>query len=96
MKIYIADPIESRINENHWQASTHKGWVIIRAENEGNAIRIASSEYGIATHKIIGEDSTPLNPWRVGLVNYTELTNEEIESSNYSLEGKEEIIAKKG
>ena len=95
MKIFKGEPIESRMNENPWNASTHKGWVIIRAENEGNAMHIAASELGIAASIKIGE-VIPVNPWRGGLVNYTEIKVEEIERSNYSIGGEEGIIEKEG
>ena len=95
MKIFKAEPIESRINERPWDGSTHKGWVIVRAENERNVIHILSSEFGIAARLRSGED-TPKNPWRAGLANYTEMTDEEIESSEYSIEGEEGIIEKEG
>ena len=93
MKIFKAEPIPERLKENHWNASTHRGWAIIRAENEENAISIASSEFGIAALKKLGEE-TPVNPWRNGLAIFTELTKEEIEESSYSTKGEEGILNK--
>jgi len=95
MKIFKAEPIESSINEHHWNASTHKGWAIIRAEDEDGARRIASSEFVLHAPLRLGEQ-IPVNPWRAGHASYTELTNAEIESSGYSIEGEEGIIKKEG
>jgi len=88
MKIFKAEPVESRLNEPHWNTSTHKGWVIIRAIDEERAKHIASLEFRIATHHVPG-DIIPGNPWREGLVNYTEITE-----SEYSVEGEEGVLAK--
>ena len=93
MKIFKAEPITKRLNEHPWNASTHRGWVVIRAENERKAISIAASEFRTAATKNFGE-VIPVNPWRGGLAKFTEMTDAEIDHSNYSTAGEESIIDK--
>lgn len=92
MKIFKAKPIPESINEHHWEASDHRGWVIIRAESIKDAEMIAATEFGIMTRRVHRGD-TKLNPW-LSCVNYTEMTKAEIEKSNYSIEGEERILDK--
>ena len=89
MKIFKAEPNETRANENHWKRSPHKGWIIVRAENEEQARRVVSSELDRTN------EAGLVNPWdSEDIAIFTELTTEEIEEAQYSLNGEERILDK--
>ncbi len=46
----------------HWKASTYQGDLIVRAETEVNARRLATQAFWIATEKIPGKE-VAVNPW---------------------------------
>ena len=48
MPIWTLEPLD--LGNPNWEASTHKGRVIIRAENEKKARFLAAKAFGIATH----------------------------------------------
>jgi len=56
MKIFRGTPIESRLNDPRWATSTHKGWVIVRAENEDRAATLAMLAFIIATSRQPGAE----------------------------------------
>ena len=92
MKIFKVDPIKSGKKDHRWNASTHKGWAIIRAEDEREAEQVASQAFHKGAGRKIGEEIG--NPWASPLVNYTEMTHTEIETYGYSIEGEKGVIGK--
>ncbi|MCF8721882.1 hypothetical protein [Nitrospina gracilis] len=92
MKIFRAEPIPEFIDEHHWRRSTHKGWVIVRAENEDKARSLVAIEFGFAPERIPGQE-LPVNPWW-SHASFTELAQTEIEDAGYTLDGEEEILNK--
>ncbi|MFQ5683585.1 MAG: hypothetical protein ACE5HC_09965 [Candidatus Binatia bacterium] len=61
MPIWQLTPIDKA--SDHWQASTHKGEVIVRAASEGEARAKATAEFIIATRKVPGRE-TLFSPWK--------------------------------
>ncbi len=77
-KLSIANP-----DSPNWEASTYKGEVIVRAEDERQARMVTAQAFSIATERIPGE-STKYPPW-----NSSEDTICEImENSEYTPEGE--------
>lgn len=72
----------------NWRASTYKGAIIIRAATEDRARRIASMAFGIATKRVLGED-TIVNPW--GRI-IGEASCERITKPEYPEDGPDEIL----
>lgn len=60
MPIWKLSPTDKR--SDHWKASTYKGDVIVRAASEGEARAKATSEFRIATKKVLG-GNTLFSPW---------------------------------
>ncbi len=82
MKVFKAEPIESKLDDPRWKASTHKKWVVVRAENEDQAITIMS-------RRQLGADVLTLPWWDKDLVKWTEIND-----PKYPAEGKAEILDK--
>ena len=93
MKIFKAEPIESKLNDPRWTGSTHKKWVIVRAETEGRAINIMSKDYKIATSRQLGVDVLTSPWWDKDLVKWTEINDPKYPVEG-KVEGKEEILDK--
>jgi len=96
MKIFKAEPIKSQLNNSLWKGSCHKSWAHIRARKENWARTTAAFEFKNVTTSSgkFAEEPLP-SPWNENeIVRFTEMTNEEIENFNYSIEGDSEIIAK--
>lgn len=89
MKIFKLQPYADTLDSEHWQASTHKGPVTIRAANEDDARHIANCTFGIAVERKGLAQITPIIPWGkiIGLVECIEL-----DDSTYPIDGEEEIL----
>ena len=75
-----------RLSSPHWEASTYQGDVIVRAEAEANARRLAAKAFGIRARNGLGRELA--NPWyRPWLV-----AAEVLEGSQYDPDGEEEIL----
>ncbi len=76
-----------RLSSHHWEASTYRGDVIVRAESEANARRLATQAFWMVTEKIHGKE-VAANPWyRPWLV-----AAEVLEGSQFDPDGQEEIL----
>ncbi len=71
----------------HWKASTYQGTVIVRAETEAVARRLASQSFWIETEKIPLQE-VPANPWSHSWL----VAAEVLEGSQYDWRGGEEIL----
>jgi len=75
-----------RLSSPHWEASTYQGDVIVRAEAEANARRLAAKAFGIRARNGLGRELA--NPWyRPWLV-----AAEVLEGSQFDPDGEEEIL----
>ena len=74
-------------SSRHWEASTYQGNVIVRAETEANARRLATQAFWIATDKIPLQE-VPANPW----IHSWLVAAEVLEGSEYALDGAEQIL----
>ncbi|MCH8079618.1 MAG: hypothetical protein IIA06_07560 [Proteobacteria bacterium] len=77
-KLSVTNP-----DSQNWEASTHKGDVIVRAKDERQARMAANQAFIIATKKILGR-SIKLSPWEDSEDTKCEL----IENGKYSTEGE--------
>ena len=75
-----------RLSSPHWEASTYRGDVIVRAETEANARRLATQAFWIATDKPSLE--VPANPWSHSWL----VAAEVLEGSQFDPDGEEEIL----
>jgi len=89
MKVFKAKPIESKLNDDRRKASTHKKWVVVRAENEDQAITIMSRNFDIATGRRLGADVLTPPWWDKDLVKWTEIND-----PKYPMEGQARILEK--
>jgi hypothetical protein len=75
-----------RLSSPHWEASTYQGDVIVRAESEANARRLAAKAFGIRARNGLGRELA--NPWyRPWLV-----AAEVLKGSQFDPDGEEEIL----
>ena len=89
MRIFKVEPIESKLDDPRWTRSTHKKWVVVRAENEDRAMTIVSRDFGIGTKKNPGADVLT-SPWEINdLVVWSEIND-----PKYSMGGVEDVIDK--
>ena len=82
-KLSVIDP-----SSPNWEASTHKGDVIVRAESADAARNQAAIALSIATQRKLGED-IKYCPWRSD----TESSCELLEQSQYVEEGVAEVLS---
>jgi len=75
-------------SSRHWEASTYQGNVIVRAETEVDARRLASQSFWIVTEKIPLQE-VPANPW----IHSWLVAAEVLEGSQYDSDGDEEILS---
>ncbi len=75
------------LSSPHWKASTYQGIVIVRAETEADARRLATQAFWIATDKIPLQ-KVPANPWIHSWLAAAEV----LEGSQYNPDGDEEIL----
>ena len=76
-----------RLSSPHWKASTYRGDVIVRAQSEANARRLAAKAFGIGAGTALGRE-VAANPWnRPWLV-----AAKVLEGSQYDPDGEEEIL----
>ncbi len=74
------------LSSHHWEASTHQGDVIVRAESEANARHLAAKAFGIRARNGLGREVA--NPWyRPWLV-----AAEVLDGSQFDPNGEEEIL----
>ncbi len=75
-----------KLSSRHWEASTYRGDVIVRAESEANARRLAAKAFGIGARNGVGRELS--NPWyRPWLV-----AAKVLEGSQFDPDGEEEIL----
>lgn len=60
MAIWFLEVIDS--DSRHWEASKYKGNLLVRAQDELHARRLAARKYKIATALSKGK-KVPFNPW---------------------------------
>jgi hypothetical protein len=60
MPLWKLNPADS--SNRNWAASTHVGLVIVRADDETTARRLAARAFGIATRHRVGEE-IKIVPW---------------------------------
>lgn len=85
MRIWKLSPID--LKHRDWEASSHTKEVIIRAESEERARKIAANSFRIAATKPHGE-RLQRDPWQqTALVSSIEITNE-----RYSTAGEAAIL----
>ncbi len=89
MRIFKVEPIESKLDDPRWTRSTHKKWVVVRAENEDQAITIVSRNFDIATGRQLGTDVLIPPWWDKNLVEWTEIND-----PKYPAEGQARILEK--
>ncbi len=76
-----------KLSSHHWEASTYRGDVIVRAETEANARRLAAKAFGIGAGNGLGRE-VAANPWyRPWLV-----ATEVLKGSQFDPDGAEEIL----
>ena len=75
------------LSSRHWEASTYRGDLIVRAESEANARRLATQSFWIATDKITLQQA-PANPWSHSWL----VAAEVLKGSQYDPDGEEEIL----
>jgi len=90
MKIFKAEPIESKLDDPRWARSTHKKWVVVRAENEDQAMTRVSRDFGIATKKQPPGLEVLTPPW--GNKEFVKWS--EINDPKYPAEGEEGVLDK--
>lgn len=89
MKIFKAEPLESKLDDPSWETSIHKGWVVVRAKSKEQAMGIAREEFWRMPKKLPGAAIlTP--PWGDSAL----VVWSEINDHKYPVEGKEEILDK--
>ncbi len=72
----------------HWEGSTYQGNVIVRAETEANARRLATQAFWMATEKIPGKE-VAVNPWFHPML----VAAAVLVGSQYERDGDEEILS---
>ncbi len=75
-------------SSRHWEASAYQGNVIVRAETEANARRLATQAFWIATDKMPLQQ-VPANPW----IHSWLVAAEVLKGSQYDPDGDEEILS---
>jgi len=75
------------LSSPHWKASTYQGNVIVRAETEVDARRLASQSFWIVTEKIPLQE-VPANPWSHSWL----VAAKVLEGSQYDPDGEEKIL----
>ncbi|WP_133406535.1 hypothetical protein [Parashewanella tropica] len=86
MKLWTLEVLNP--NSADWEASTHKGAIIVRAETEKAARYQASLKYFIATERVTGEQ-VKANPW-----NQSNLVScNEYSGNRYEIEGSAGVLA---
>jgi len=76
-----------RLSSPHWKASTYRGDVIVRAESEANARRLAAKTFGIGAENGLGRE-VAANPWNRPWLVATEV----LKGSQFDPDGEEEIL----
>jgi hypothetical protein len=85
MPIYKLTPIDKI--SNHWRASTHRDYVIVRAASEDEARKKATSEFGIAAQREPGRN-TLFSPWEQPNI----VSCQRLEKSNYEEKGPAAVL----
>ncbi len=76
-----------KLSSYHWQASIYRGNVIVRAETEADARRLATQAFWKATDKIPGKE-VAVNPWSDPRL----VAASVLAGSQYDPDGDEEIL----
>ena len=76
------------LSSHHWEASAYQGNVIVRAETEANARRLATQAFWMAPEKIPGKE-VAVNPWSHPRL----VAAKVLEGSQYDPDGDEEILS---
>ncbi len=93
MKIFKLEPVTEHMDSINWRASRYKGTVIVVAENEKNARRMAWSNIGTLSASGPNESGGDIavNPWKNKVfISCREITDEAISTD------KERIIEPEG
>lgn len=87
MRLWKLEPIDP--SDRNWAASTFHGEVVVRAEDEQRARRLAARAYGIATQHTPGEE-VRIVPW-----DYAKLVTSVLvdPTDDYAEDGEAEIVA---
>ena len=86
MPIWALEPLDWE--DPNWKASTYRGQVIVRAENEKQARFLAAKAFAIAPHATLGQPLR-ITPWYyAGSVSCCQLPP----SNDYSEEGEEGVL----
>ena len=86
MRIWRLKPLD--LSAPDWRVSTHRDGVIVRAETEADARRLAAQAFGIATEVVPGGPVAIIpwdHPWLVAAA--------VLEGSQYEPDGDEEILS---
>ncbi len=75
-------------SSRHWEGSTYQGNVIVRAETEANARRLAAEAFWMATEKIPGKE-VAVNPWFHPML----VAAAVLIGSQYERDGAEELLS---
>ena len=90
MKIWKLFPLDP--NSTSWPDDSYKGEVIVRAENEKEARRIAALRLMVLTEQVSICQETPHPPWGDSTV--TKCI--ELDNSKYPTDGPPELLEPKG
>ncbi|MEE9130815.1 MAG: hypothetical protein V3T84_12410 [Phycisphaerales bacterium] len=78
----------TNIESDHWQGSTYKGEVIVRAEDEDEARRHALVTFRVPTERVPRAD-TPFPPWTQSEL----VTCERLDDSDYAEDGPAGVLS---
>jgi hypothetical protein len=85
MPIWRLEPCD--LNDPNWEASSHRGPVLVRASSEGSAREAAEKAFGVKTRFVPGK-GTHVPPWR-----RPEFVDAQIiDNALYTEEGPDEIL----
>jgi hypothetical protein len=85
MLIWRLTPID--LEDPNWEASSHRGLIIVRAPNEASARKAAEEAFGVQTRFPAGKGMR-VPPWTRSELVHAEI----IDSPIYSAEGTTEVL----
>ena len=85
MPICRLTPID--LEDPNWEASSHRGWVVVRAPSEASAREAAEEAFGVPTRFSPGK-AMRVPPWMRSELVHAEV----IDSPIYSAEGTTEVL----
>jgi len=86
MPIWKLTPLDT--TSDHWQASTRKDYIIVRAANESEARATAHSEFLIAAKRVPRGDTPLCSPWKQSNL----VSCQRLENSEYEEEGSTKVL----